>query len=145
MSGMEKYILRIDGEELNVSEKVYLLFEKMQNDADQMKKQESILKNALCKANEMLEDAQIYVAHLSEGKDKEAEAWAAGAKLKAELMAEARDGLIGWLMKNWQKICVVTCDCGNLISYDVVRTTSDLKCKHCAPTGIKLAQMGEEK
>lgn len=37
----------------------------------------------------------------------------------------------GWIQKNWQKLCLVNCDCGNLVSYKALRETHLLICEQC--------------
>lgn len=123
--------IKIDGEIFQVEDKVFRLFNQMEDDVRQAQKQEEIHKKALKNSTRMLNQAKYCVSVLAEGKNEDAAIWSLGAKLEVEHNAEVRNGLLGWLQKNWSKICSVSFDCGHLISYDVVRESGELKCKKC--------------
>ena len=56
----------------------------------------------------------------------------AAERLKAEWDAEVRSGMTGWIQHNWGKLCRIQCECGDFVSYDVLRATQQLKCKACS-------------
>lgn len=52
-------------------------------------------------------------------------------KMTMEWEVEVRSGMTGWIQANWGKLCSVKCDCGALVSYDILRKTNELKCDTC--------------
>jgi hypothetical protein len=88
----------------------------------------------------MISDCQYLVSRMLTGEKVIIEdvnsPWEAGAHLikdrELQYQAEARNGLMGWLMGNWPTICSITCNCGSgLISYDAVRASGELICNSC--------------
>lgn len=134
--------IKIDGEVFDVPEKVVQMFDKLTNDRKGAEKQVAIHANAIKKANEMLDNCLYLLERIEAGEDisrKDGELmWETGRRLKFEYEAEARSGLIGWLMGNWSKICAISCDCGALINYDAVRLSSQLICKQCFEANNKI-------
>lgn len=58
---------------------------------------------------------------------------AAMESLKADWELEVKHGMTGWIQKNWPKLGAIQCDCGNLISYDVLfyGKSTELICNDC--------------
>lgn len=52
-------------------------------------------------------------------------------KMTMEWEVEVRSGMTGWIQANWGKLCSVKCDCGALVSYEILRRTNELKCDAC--------------
>src|SRR5690606_34734331 len=85
---------------------------------------------AVGNSTRMLNDCKYAVARIFEGRD-DMPMWAFGEKLRIEWDAEVKYGLTGWIQNNWGKLCHLSCDCGSLISYDVLRESNKLMCKRC--------------
>lgn len=56
----------------------------------------------------------------------------AAERMKAEWDAEVRSGMTGWIQHNWGKLCKIQCDCGDFVSYEVLRSRHELKCNKCS-------------
>ena len=52
-------------------------------------------------------------------------------KMTMEWEVEVRSGMTGWIQANWAKLCSLKCDCGGLVSYEILRRTNELKCDAC--------------
>lgn len=126
----ESKTIKIDNEEFDVPEKVLRLFERLVEDKNVAEQQAQIHHKAVINSTKMLNECKFLV-EVVYGDRKETPIWMRGQLLIAQYEAEVRHGMMGWLQKNWAKICTVSCNCGSLISYEAVRETNELICNNC--------------
>lgn len=130
---MYKYKIKVENTEYEVEFPVYKAFEELCNVRLDAEKVIDKYKRLVEISEETMKNCQYALASriADEVKINEIEMAAAGEKLKADLAIEVRNGFLGWLMENWPKLSAAKCDCGQLVSYEKVRSTGELKCENC--------------
>ena len=133
--------IKIDNTEYEVPKVAAELCQKLVNDKNEIEKQLEIEQKAHLIANKQIGELEYILGNLISGKtiqiDRSLEMKALGSKMKAEWETEVKFGMAGWIQANWSKLCHISCDCGALISYEVLRNTNELKCNKCYETESK--------
>lgn len=139
---MDIETIKIDGVQYDVPKIAAELFDKLKNDKEQLQKQVEIHENAYLKQGRRVSEYRYIIGKLiTEGKvivPGDIEMEALGEKMKVEWEYEVKNGMSGWIQTNWDKLCHLKCNCGNLVSYDVLRMTNELKCKSCGGKNVDL-------
>lgn len=138
---MDLETIKIDNTEYEVPKVAAKLFQKLVNDKNEIEKQLEIEQKAHLIANKQIGELEYILGNLISGKaiqiDRSLEMKALGSKMKVEWETEVKFGMSGWIQANWSKLYHIYCDCGALISYEVLRNTNELKCNKCYETESK--------
>ncbi len=141
--------IKIDGKEIQLPRRVVMLLQKLEDNKNNAVKSMEVALNAtkvcneqLAKSNEEKKYVQVILGKIIKGEKvgqvKVAEideaTWAA---MDYNWKNEVKLGMTGWIHENWGKLCTCQCNCGKLVSFDILKQTHHLLCKTCGDKFLK--------